>query len=163
MIRFLFVTLATFVLTFLAWDTLYTGEAQAEPSKPTISVVKEGQPAPYSGILLNNQAYAIIQSELEYSDKPCEARCEFETKRLKETCEFEKTEKKIACEKEANVCQETIKKCQVYNSSLLDIIKKLPEPIVLEDKSERPWLILTGVGVGAVIATVSTYFIMKNK
>jgi hypothetical protein len=129
---------------FLALSTAYAEE-------PTFTIVSEGQPAPFEGVLLSPSAAAeILASQTEQEEK-CDLEIEYELDKAGTECELQKEliEIRVQTCEEARDIENTQKDLQI--EELQKTIKK--------QSRQYKWLWFAG---GAIVGGATFYAIQQT-
>ena len=69
------------VFTLVFPISLFADDTPPTEPRPTITGIREGQPAPYSGVLLNPLAAARLFVDKDFSEQECDLRVEYAVQR----------------------------------------------------------------------------------
>lgn len=124
--------------------------------EPTMKLLKKGEQAPYQGILLNEEAQAVILQKIE---------------RQKQQCELEKiallSEKQIDCNHslslKENECSGKIERGKIEfdscKSARQDLVDRLAK---YESQDERKvWLVGIGIAAGSLLTVFGIFVVNK--
>ena len=109
---------------------------------PQFIALEEGEPAPFTGRLLNDEAIVKISIEDQFKAQQCEIQIEYEKQKLKALHEYEMEKLKIKLESDNAILKNKI---ELRDERIKDL-QKLTKPT-------RPIILITS---GFVIGTAST-------
>lgn len=115
-------------------------------------VIKQGEPAPFSGILLSPELQAKMIADSQYNKKACELENNYLSLRQKTTCDFEKNSLKVDLD--------TISKKYDLTVKLKDNeISRLNQSVVESNKKSDRWVwwLAGGVVSGIALTVAVTY------
>ena len=114
-----------------------------------ISILKKGQKAPFTGVLISPEATADLIVRLETFDKECQIKIdkELSTQKIKSDLKYEQL--KITYENYVN-------NCQVKISSRDDTIKLLNKTLEKNTNPKTEWWFIGGVAGGFVLGAAIT-------
>ena len=138
-------------LIFLAVATsiILSPVAQAQGQEEAVSIEK-GDPAPFSGTLLTNEAAASLLAEIQICSERALIENNFELERQNATCDLEKSLLQIRIDSQKQMYENIINS----QDQQLDYTLKVRNP-----KLSRELAFVIGVASGMVITTASVYAI----
>ena len=90
---------------------------------PTITGVNKGEPAPYTGVLLNSSAAAKIFAEKDYSGLECNLKIDFELSKLAATHALQMKSLQLSLDMSERKYDSIISYCTLYCIFLSTIYK----------------------------------------
>lgn len=142
--------LISFLLVILLMPIMSFAQEQ---EAPLITSVVEGQPAPFSGTLLNDSAAAQIYAQQEFQDEECELKVEYEVGRTDARYQYLLESSRI-----------TLESLQERYNFITEIqqgeIHRLQDSIIdSSDTNSNIWWALGGVTVGATIGAIIVFLV----
>ena len=114
---------------------------------PQFAVLEEGEPAPFAGRLLNDEAVVKLSIEDQFKVQQCEIQIDYEQQKLQALHSYEVEKLKIKLESDIKVLENKI----TLREERIKDLQKLTKPT-------RPIvLITTGFVVGTVTTIATTY------
>jgi hypothetical protein len=114
---------------------------------PQFAVLEEGEPAPFAGRLLNDEAVVKLSIEDQFKVQQCEIQIDYEQQKLQALHSYEVEKLKIKLESDIQVLENKI----ALREERIKDLQKLTKPT-------RPIvLITTGFVVGTVTTIATTY------
>jgi hypothetical protein len=112
--------------------------------------VQEGDPAPFSGTLLTNEAAATLLAEIQVCSERASLEYELELERQKSTCDLEKTLLEIRLDSQKQMYENIVS----AQDQQLDYTLKVRNPRLSREAS-----FVIGVASGILLTTASAYAI----
>ncbi len=128
-----------------------------EPTDGAVPISK-GQAAPFSGVLLTNEAVAKILADKEYQKKKCEMDTQYEL-------EKQKTKQSL----ELGLCKIDLelgqKKYEIINKIKDDEITRVRDIAVKsqDSSSKNTWYLVGGIALGILASVGVTYAVMSAR
>ena len=105
--------------------------------------IEAGSPAPFSGILLSNEAAAKMATDKKFENESCELRIGYELHLQEERYKLQLDLKDI----EITSWKDRYESMMILKSAENDRLEKL---ILKQNPSKEPWLIAIGYGLGTL-------------
>ena len=126
---------------------VFSPVAHAQDTKDAVTVQK-GDPAPFSGTLLTNEAAATLLAEIQVCSERASLEYELELERQRSTCDLEKTLLEIRLDSQKQMYENIVS----AQDQQLDYTLKVRNPRL---SREAPFVI--GVASGILLTTASAY------
>jgi hypothetical protein len=148
----------SFIVVFLCCLMAFPLPLLANPPEsdpPRITGIKEGEPAPYDGVLLNTSAAARTFIDKEYSAKECELRINFEVQK-------ESLRMRLLLDTTRVSLEATEKR---YNSIITikdEEIERLSQIVSDRPNDHSVWWAAGGIVVGIGLTIAVVYAVKEN-
>lgn len=126
---------------------VFSPDARAQEVQGAISV-QEGEPTPFSGTLLTNEAAATLLAEIQICSERATLEYELDLERQKSTCKLEKTLLEIRLDSQKKMYENIIS----AQDQQIDYTLKVRNP-----KLSREASFIIGVASGILLTTASAY------
>ena len=130
-----------------ATSIIFSPIAHAQDSNGAV-VVQQGEPAPFSGTLLTNEAAATLLAEIQVCSERASLEYELEIERQRSTCDLEKTLLEIRLDSQKQMYENIVS----AQDQQLDYTLKVRNP-----KLSREASFVIGVASGILLTTASAY------
>ena len=134
---------------FATVSIIFSPAAYAQDPESAV-VIQEGDPAPFSGTLLTNEAAATLLTEIQVCSERAALEYELDLERQKSTCDLEKTLLEIRLDSQKQMYENIIS----AQDQQLDYTLKVRNP-----KLSREVSFVIGVASGILLTTASAYAI----
>jgi hypothetical protein len=141
-----------FLSVLLVFATLFS--PLAVYAEPTITPIEKGQPAPYDGSLLNNEALAKIMAEKQKAKELCELENKYLKMRSEVDCDLKVNNAKI----ELDAAK---KKYDAVVQIKQEEIERLQKLALKNDNNNHKWWLAGGV-IAGVLVTVGAFLLVAQ-
>ena len=131
--------LSLYLVSFLILPSL----AIAEESTYDVTTIKQGDPAPFDGVLLTHEAAAKIVVEKKFEDAECDLRIGYELTMQEYRFELQLQTKDI----ELMSWKDRYEQMMILKTSEND---RLQELVLKRKPGNEPWMVALGFGIGTL-------------